>query len=51
MAKKLTDAELENVVIKFTKPLLGKISLDRILLYGSYAKGSAHVKANNQELL
>jgi uncharacterized protein len=41
MVKKLTELELESVLSNFINNLKGKIKLDKAVLYGSYAKGTA----------
>ena len=42
MAEKLTTRELDSILDDFIKRLKNKISLDKVVLFGSYAKGTAH---------
>lgn len=42
MAKKLTDQELKDVLNLFIMNLDGKIKIDKAILFGSYAKNTAH---------
>jgi|GEM_PF-1717969 len=42
MAKKLTDRELNSAIDFFVSRLSTKIAIDKVILYGSYAKQSAH---------
>ncbi|MBT6843636.1 MAG: nucleotidyltransferase domain-containing protein [Candidatus Melainabacteria bacterium] len=41
MVKKLNELELDQALDQFVANLNGKIGLNRVLLYGSYAKGTA----------
>jgi hypothetical protein len=41
MVKKLTELELEAALFTFIDNLKGKIKLNKVILYGSYAKGTA----------
>lgn len=42
MAKKLTEREVEEMVQSYVSRLKKKISIDKAVLFGSYAKGTAH---------
>lgn len=42
MAKKLTNEELRETLAKYLSSLEKKIQIDKALLFGSYAKGSAN---------
>ncbi len=42
MVKKLTDTELKEVLHRFLSNLSDKIAIDRSILFGSYAKETAH---------
>ncbi len=42
MVKRLTDKELNTVLVDYLANLKTKINIDKAILYGSYAKGTAH---------
>lgn len=42
MVKRFTTEELNNVINSYLKALNGKISVQKAILFGSYAKGLAH---------
>ncbi len=42
MAKVFTDKQLNEIVHDYMSKLSGKIHIDKVILFGSYAKGSAH---------
>lgn len=42
MAKKFTRTEVEDIVSHYVLGLQGKISVDKAILFSSYAKGTAH---------
>ncbi len=42
MAKKFTDEELNSILNDYISRLKSKIKLDKAVLFGSYAKGTAH---------
>ena len=41
MAEVLTNKQLDHVIKDYLSKLIGKINLDKVVLFGSYAKGTA----------
>lgn len=46
MVEKLTEIELESALSNFIDNLKGKITLNKAILYGSYAKGNANANSD-----